>query len=151
MKNEASDIKSIDLKKEHSFPHAHRILVVEDDFEASRAVVQMLDHLGYISVPCSHAQEAFDHIQSQKFDLMLIDYRMPDMTGLDLILMLRQDGCRVPIIMMTGYLATEDRMSSENLGEFAFLKKPINVSQLAKALDESLKAMAQKQGPGVDR
>ena len=82
---------------------------------------------------------------------MLIDYRMPDMTGLDLILMLRQDSCKIPIMMMTGYSATEDRMSSEKLGKFAILKKPITIPQLARAVEESLKAMAQELEPGADR
>lgn len=72
---------------------------------------------------------------------MLIDYRLPEMTGLDLILMLRQDNCKVPIVMMTGYSATEERMSSEKLGVFAILKKPIALPQLAKAVEEALGAM----------
>jgi CheY-like chemotaxis protein len=69
---------------------------------------------------------------------MLIDYRLPEVTGLDLILMLRQDNCKVPIIMMTGYSATEDRVSSEKLGVFAILRKPITMPQLARATEESL-------------
>jgi CheY-like chemotaxis protein len=115
-----------------------RILVVEDDIDVSRVVAQMLEHLGYRSVQCGHAQEALEHIRSQKFDLVLIDYRMPDMTGVDLILMLRQDNCHVPVIVMTGYSATEDRISSEKLQVCAVLRKPITVSQLATVVSESL-------------
>jgi DNA-binding NtrC family response regulator len=139
MKNEVREIKGIDPKNEASASRARRILVVEDDVEVSRAVAQMLDQLGYLSVPCSHAEKALGHIQSQKFDLMLVDYRMPDMTGLDLILMLKQDGCKIPAIMMTGYSATEDRMLSEKFNGIAILKKPITIPQLAKAVEEFLK------------
>jgi len=140
-RNEVPDAKCIDPKDESSPSRARRILVVEDDVEVSRAVAQMLEQLGYPSVPCSHAEAALGHIQSEKFDLMLIDYRMPDMTGLDLILMLKQDGCKIPTIMMTGYSATEDRMVSEKFDGVAILKKPITIPQLAKAVEESLKEM----------
>ena len=81
---------------------------------------------------------------------MLIDYRMPDMTGLDLILLLRQDGCETPIIMMTGYPATEDRMLSEKFRVGAILKKPITIPQLAGAVEESLKATTLERKQRVD-
>lgn len=140
----------MNLKGELSPPPARRILVIDDDVEVSWAVAQMLDQLGYLSVTCNHAHEALGHIQSQKFDLMLIDYRMPDMTGLDLILILRQDGCEIPIIMMTGYSATEDRMLSEKFRVGAILKKPITIPQLAGAVEESLKATTLEREQKVD-
>ena len=125
-------------------PRARRILVVEDDVEVSRAVAKMLDDLGYPSVACRDAQETLGHIQSQTFDLLLIDYRMPDMTGLDLILMLKQDKSKIPIIMMTGDPATKDRMSAEKLGIFTILRKPITMNQLAMALEGALNPGAQE-------
>ena len=117
-------------------PGARRILVVEDDVEVSRAVAHMLNYLGHGATECGHAEEAFRLAQAESFDLLLIDYRMPEVTGLDLIVMLRQEGCNVPVIMMTGYPATEERVSAQSLGVFAILKKPITPEQLAGALAE---------------
>lgn len=117
-------------------PRARRILVVEDDGEVSRAVAHMLNHLGHGVTECGQAEEAFGLVQAEHFDLLLIDYRMPEMTGLDLIVMLRQEGCNVPVIMMTGYPATEERVASQSLGVFAILKKPITPEQLAGAVAE---------------
>ena len=113
-----------------------RILVVEDDVEVSRAIAHILSDLGHNPIICNHAEEAFSLIRSQQFDLLLIDYRMPEMTGLDLIVMLRQECCNVPVIMMTGYPATEERVSSQSLGVFAILKKPLSSEQLAGVVDE---------------
>ena len=117
-------------------PGARRILVVEDDVEVSRAIAQMLNHLGHGVAECGQTEEAFRRVQTGQFDLLLIDYRMPEMTGLDLILMLRQEGCDVPVIMMTGYPATEERVASQSLGISAILKKPITPEQLAGAMAE---------------
>lgn len=149
MKNEAPCIKYINPRNESLSLDARQILIVDDNLEVSQVVVQMLEHLGYLSVSCGHAQEALVHLQSQKFDLMLIDYRMPEMTGLDLILLLRQEGCNVPIVMMTGYTATEDRILSEKIGDFTILKKPIALPELAEALEESLDSKA-KLSPRLD-
>jgi two-component system response regulator GlrR len=134
----------IDLENGLSPSDANRILVVDDDPEVARAIALVLHHLGYESVQCSHAQEALSHIQSQKFDLVLTDYRMPDMTGLDLVSKLRQDECSVPIIMMTGYSATAGRVAPEKLGVFAILKKPITAPQLARTVKECIEGFAQE-------
>jgi CheY-like chemotaxis protein len=117
-----------------------RILVVDDDKEVSSAIVRAFEHLGHVAVCCGHAQEALDVIPTQTFDLLLVDYRMPDMTGLDLISILRQDACKIPAIMMTGHFATEDRVPMDQLGISAILKKPITLPQLERVLEESLLA-----------
>ncbi len=117
---------------------AFRILVVDDDSEASLAIVRALEHVGHAVSCCSHAQDALGVIAVQDFDLLLVDYRMPDMTGLDLITILREDGCKIPAIMMTGHFATEDRVPAEQLGIRAILHKPMTLPQLAKAVDDAL-------------
>ena len=116
-----------------------RILVVEDEVEVSRALAEMLEHLGYSPVVCQSAEEAFNLFQTQPFDLLLVDYRMPGMTGLDLVLMLREESFKVPVIIVTGHPATQDRITSKDLGVFAILKKPVTAPQLASAIEETLK------------
>jgi len=124
------------MNENSSLAIVRRILVVEDDGEVLRAVSHMLNYLGHAVTECGHAEEAFRLVQAEPFDLLLIDYRMPEMTGLDLIVMLRQEGCNVPVIMMTGYPATEERVTAQNLGVFAILKKPITPEQLSSAMAE---------------
>jgi CheY-like chemotaxis protein len=118
-----------------------RILVVDDDKEASSAIARALEHLGHVAICCGHAQEALAVIPAQQFNLLLVDYRMPEMTGLDLIAMLRQDGCKIPAIVMTGHYATEDRVSADQLGILGILRKPISLPQLARAVEEPLVAV----------
>jgi CheY-like chemotaxis protein len=115
-----------------------RVLVVDDDADVSCTVVRALEHLGHQGVRCGHAQEALDTLATQAFDLLLVDYRMPDMTGLDLISILRHDGCKIPAIIMTGHFATEDRLPGEELGIHALLRKPLTLPMLARALEEPL-------------
>ncbi len=117
---------------------SRRILVVEDDVEVSKVVAQILGDLGYQSIQCNQVQDALGIVQSGRVDLVLVDYRMPELTGLDLILMLRRDGCNIPVVMMSGYATTESRLSAEGLESFTILKKPLVRELLATALIEAL-------------
>lgn len=113
-----------------------KVLVVDDDAETSRVVDDILKALGYETVLCRYAQEAIAYIESHPVDLMLIDYRMPDLTGLDLISLLHEAGWEIPMIMMTGYSETKDRISTQALGTSAILLKPITVPILTEALEK---------------
>ncbi len=115
-----------------------RILVVDDDKDVATSIVRALEVLGYATATCGHAQEAFEVLGTQSFDLLLVDYRMPEMTGLDLVTLLREEGHNIPAIMMTGHYATEDRVRVEELGIAAILHKPITLPILAQALEEHL-------------
>ncbi len=123
-----------------------RILVVDDDKEASTAIAQCLEHLGHAAICCGHAQEALALLSTQEFSLLLVDYRMPDMTGLDLIAMLRQENCQIPALMMTGHFATADRVPLEKLGISGILRKPMTLPQLARALED----LSMAAGSGLD-
>jgi two-component system response regulator HydG len=143
MNNDASPIQLVNVRTSSSA--APRILIVEDDLEVSRAIAQMVRHLGYESSECNHAEAVLSHIASQAVDLMLVDYRLPELTGLDLILMLRDQRWIGPVIMMTGYAQTESRICVEKLNEFTMLRKPIAVPELAKAIQEALKGAREMQ------
>jgi two-component system response regulator MprA len=114
------------------------ILVVDDDKDVAISIVRALEVLGHTATTCGHAQEAFEVLGTQSFDLLLVDYRMPEMTGLDLITLLREEGHKIPAMMMTGHFATEDRVRVEQLGISAILRKPITLPVLSHALEEQL-------------
>ncbi len=124
------------MKNERTF----RVLVVDDDNDVAISIVRALESLGYAAANCGHAQEAFDVITVQDFDLLLVDYRMPDMTGLDLVTLLREEGRKIPAIIMTGHFATEDRVPVEQLGICAILHKPIMLPILARTMEDALLA-----------
>ncbi len=138
MKDAGNGIGSGAGKGKASAKRPFRVLVVDDDKDVATSLVRAIECLGHTAVFSAHAQEAFDVIGRQPFDLLLVDYRMPDMTGLDLIILLREEGVKIPAIMMTGHFATEDRVPTEQLGICAILHKPITLPMLAAALEESL-------------
>ncbi len=119
-------------------PYARRLLIVDDDQEVSRVIASMIEQLGHQVAVCGSAQDALARTPLGKYDMMLIDYRMPELTGLDLISMLREENCLIPVILMTGFTATEERVSLEKLGIVGILRKPILMAPLSRAIDECL-------------
>ena len=123
-------------------PPVH-VLIVEDDFEVARALAQMISHLGYSAYTCSHAEEALKFLEGHKVDLMLVDYRMPELTGLDLISILKEEGRMLPVVMLTGYDETEARALADKRDQLIVLKKPIDLPVLATAMEKALGAAPQ--------
>jgi CheY-like chemotaxis protein len=121
-------------------PVPHKVLIVDDDESASTAIGELVRDLGYQAVCCNDVAAALEVVRREGIDVVLADYRMPEMTGLDLVWMLREDGCHIPVIMMTGYAGTEDRIISERGDRFTILRKPINPPELRTALQEHLPA-----------
>jgi CheY-like chemotaxis protein len=119
-------------------PGTPRVLIVDDDEEASRVIAELVRDLGYEPLRCNEVSAALDLVRSEGIALVLADYRMPEMTGLDLVRMLREDGCNVPVIMMTGYVGTLDRLSSERGDYLTILKKPFGQEDLHRVIQERL-------------
>jgi CheY-like chemotaxis protein len=117
---------------------ARTILVVDDDSEALQAVGEMIGSLGHLALLCPNAPDALERLRAEKADLLLVDYRMPELTGIDLITLLREEGSALPVVLMSGYAATVDRVSTEALGIFEVLKKPVLLSQLARTIEDCL-------------
>jgi CheY-like chemotaxis protein len=118
--------------------HARVVLVVDDDPETLQALADMIRALGHIPLLCGNAPDALDRLRTEKAEMMLVDYRMPELTGIDLITILREEGCPLPVVLMSGYHATEDRASTKALGIADVLKKPVLMEKLAGVIDHCL-------------
>lgn len=116
-------------------PH-QRILVVDDDGAVRRFIVDCLQTLGYTVEEAADGEAGLRHLQGGRPDLMIVDYAMPGMTGVDLIMRARTEAPGMPIILATGYADMEavDRvMPPENL-----LRKPFRLSELGAAVRTAL-------------
>lgn len=116
-------------------PHK-RILVVDDDEDVRRFIVACLQSLGYSVEEAAEGRSALRLLQEARPDLMIVDYAMPGMTGVDVVIEARTSAPALPIIMATGYADMEavDRvMPSENL-----LRKPFRLAELATAVRTAL-------------
>ncbi|MFD1610887.1 PAS domain-containing protein [Sphingomonas tabacisoli] len=116
-------------------PRRARLLLVDDDEEVRFTTAESLIELGYDVVSAASAQEALETIGAgMKPDLLVTDHLMPDMTGAQLAMELRQRLPRLPVLMVTGYA----QLGPEELGDFDVLPKPYRHAELALRVAELL-------------
>jgi signal transduction histidine kinase len=117
---------------------AHRILVVEDDADVRRVIVECLGLIGYAVSEAPNGSQGLAAIASDKPDLLVVDYAMPDMTGAEVICKARELVGELPVILATGYA---DMSAVERLaGKPAILRKPFDMHSLGTAVATALQA-----------
>ncbi|MCW5551066.1 MAG: sigma-54-dependent Fis family transcriptional regulator [Verrucomicrobiae bacterium] len=107
-----------------------RILLIEDDVSAGAAFEKVLRKAGYEVLSVSRGEEGLAAAVRQQFDLVLTDFKLPGVSGLELISKLRASQPRLPIIMMTAHGTTETAIQATKLGAYEYLVKPFEVDEL---------------------
>lgn len=113
------------------------ILVVEDNAALSRVIQFTLSKAGYDVAQAANGRIALDLAQRQRFDLVVTDQQMPEMTGVELCTCLRDSEAyaQTPIVLLTAKgLELELPQLSEELGIAATFPKPFSPSQLLKTI-----------------
>ena len=112
-----------------------RILLVEDDPRVRAATVDALEDLDYQPVACDSGDEAIKLFDAQQFDLVISDVIMPEMTGPELIRILKARRPEIAVLFVTGYVGEGE---SEDLIGYELLRKPFTVGALASAVASAL-------------
>ena len=112
-----------------------RILLVEDDRGARESLKLLLAIDRHEVVEAAGGPEAIELIQSQSFDLAIVDYFMPEMRGSQVALRFREIAPALPILMITAYL---EKLGEADMPVDAVLGKPFGVAELRRAIAKLL-------------
>ena len=115
------------------------ILVVDDDKSILRTFTRILQKNGYEIDVAETGKEAMEKAQNSHFDLALVDIRLPDMDGTDLLAKLKKQLQHTVKIMITGFPSLETGVKALDEGADAYLVKPVKPQELLMLLDEKLK------------
>lgn len=111
-----------------------KILVVDDEESILELCTRVLSIEGYDVVKASHYKEAMEQLNSQKFDLVVTDVKMPGKSGLELIKELRSTRPELPTVIITGHGTMDTAMESLKLGVGGFVVKPFTSEELTSAV-----------------
>jgi CheY-like chemotaxis protein len=125
--------------------HSIHVLVVEDDPLNQTIVCRLLKHAGYLSTPANDGAQALALLAHSNFDLVLMDWQMPDMDGLEVTRRMRAGeagpwGKTVPIVALTANAFAEDRLACLAAGMNDFLTKPVLADRLMSVVHQWTKA-----------
>jgi two-component system response regulator HydG len=110
------------------------LLVVDDEPQVLRVVERMASKAGYDVVTCGGGVDAMRELMRRPADLAMVDLRMPDVNGLDLLRQIRETvpGCEV--ILMTGHAAVDSAVEAIKLGAREYLSKPFDYDRVRQLL-----------------
>lgn len=107
-----------------------KLLYAEDERLLSEAVVDILTYHKYIVDAVYDGEEAYDYALSGDYDGIILDIMMPKRDGIDVLVDLRQKGCRTPILLLTAKTQIEDRIRGLDAGADDYLPKPFDMGEL---------------------
>jgi two-component system copper resistance phosphate regulon response regulator CusR len=107
-----------------------RVLVAEDDAALRSVLERGLREKGYIVDAVTDGATALRHLRSYDYDVAVLDWRMPERTGMEVVAEARGLGDRTPILMLTARDAPSDRVAGLNVGADDYLVKPFDFSEL---------------------
>ena len=115
------------------------ILLIEDDLTFSRILDGFLTKKGYQVTIAHKGKDGLKAFQSRSFDFILLDYRLPDTTGMDILEEIRKSNTTVPIVIMTSFSDIRTAVKAIKLGAYEYITKPVNPDELLMILQQALK------------
>ena len=116
-----------------------RILVVDDDENIRKVLVAILEDEGYNVESAGTAKEGIEKTKRKFYNIALIDIRLPDMEGIELLTKIRDTTPRIRKIIITGYPTLQNAVDAVNKGADAYLLKPFDVEKVLETIKLQLK------------
>ena len=126
----------------HRTTRNERIAIVDDEEAMTSVTSALLQRLGYSALSYTSGARFLKalHAGPERFDLVIVDVVMPEMSGLQLVTAMRAAGYEVPILLMTGFNVQRRLELSGSVGRIAFVRKPFSTIHLAQSIRRLLSA-----------
>jgi DNA-binding NtrC family response regulator len=128
-----------------------RILVVDDDENIRKVLMAILEDKGYNIEAVGTAREAIKRTEKRFYNLALIDIRLPDMEGIELLTKIRDTTPRMRKIIITGYPTLQNAVDAVNRGADAYIMKPFDVEKVLSTINEQLRKQDQENKYSQDK
>lgn len=106
------------------------LLVVDDQMGVRRLISEALLEIGYVADQASGGREALEKLKEKEYRLILLDVKMPGMSGVETLHEIRKISADVPVVLMTAYEELDIMEESERLGVKHYLCKPFDLNEL---------------------
>lgn len=115
-----------------------RILVVDDDPSLLTLLKMRLCSMGFAVTACETGEDALNCVQEGSYDFAILDLRLPDVDGLDLMEQLRQSQNNLPVLILTAHGCIPNVVQAMKKGAYGYLTKPFDDKELQESIDKAL-------------
>ena len=114
-----------------------KVLLVDDEPDLRQIVEQILSSNKLVVMTAENGRQALELLEQEKFDVVLCDVKMPEMTGIEFLEALCAKGNQTPVVFYSGFYEKEMLKKSMQLGAFDFLEKPISADKMLQVIDNA--------------
>ena len=122
-----------------------RVLIVDDDAVSCRLLSEVLSGEGLVALAETSPQSALERIEKEPLDLAIVDLRMPEVNGLELLRRLRERNADLPVIIMTGFGSVDTAVEAIAAGAVDYVSKPMNVDEIRATVRRALRRRGEAQ------
>jgi DNA-binding NtrC family response regulator len=126
------------MAEEKTWTTPPRVLTVDDEAVVCESIRRVLVDEGYVVETSTSARAALDMLKETHFDLLLLDIKMPEMSGLDVLRVAREVAPDMEVLIITGYATIDTAVEAIKLGAFDYMEKPVSPPQLLVATARAL-------------
>jgi two-component system response regulator HydG len=120
------------------------VLLIEDDLTFSRILEGFLTKNGYTATVLHKGKTGLTAFSEKQFDLVLLDYRLPDMTGMEILAEIKSISPATPVIIMTSFSDIRTAIKAIKAGALEYITKPVNPDELLMLIRQALKNEPEK-------
>lgn len=120
--------------------NSFRVLFVDDEEELVSTLVERLGYRGIEADYAINGENGLEKLQHEIYDVVIVDLKLPGLSGEELIRIINTSYPKLPIIMITGHGSTKDDDNSHRHGVSAFLQKPMDISVLIEKMRDVIEA-----------
>ena len=128
-----------------------RILVVDDDENIRKVLTAIFEDEKYIVESVGTAKGAIEKFKKRFYNIALIDIKLPDMEGIDLLTKIKDTTPRMRKIIITGYPTLQNAVDALNRGADAYILKPFDVEKVLKSIKEQLQKQREEKKYSQDK
>jgi DNA-binding response OmpR family regulator len=110
------------------------VLLVEDDESLRDLLHEWLTFEGYTVASCGTGQEAFEQLRTVAFDIIILDWNLAGINGIDILIKYRAAGGESPVLMLTGSTSKAQKQEALAAGATSFMRKPCDLVELVATL-----------------
>jgi DNA-binding NtrC family response regulator len=135
---------AIEVRGEKGMEKPARIIIIDDDENIRKVLQTILEDEGYFVETAQTANEGIKKTENTFYNLALIDVRLPDMEGIELLTKLRETKPKMRKIIVTGFPTLQNAVSAVNRGADGFVMKPFDVEKILSNIKEQLNRQAEE-------